>query len=225
MRVNWSDVIAGVTMLEIRDFLRYVNRTSFCHLLLVKHLNVTEGAAITIVEKLLGQGLIRVDPTVQLLSEPAFALTPTGDQFAYTKAVARIGKPKADAILRKFRERIESVNSDRKLAFYVKRAFLFGSYIDPGMTDYGDLDIAIDLQSRIVWGAKFFDYCEERVEKAGKGNLRRAQAVRYCKREVERLLINRSHYISLADMSVIEPLKIRLEEFYVAHNKEPCESR
>jgi len=214
MRVDWTEKIAGVEIIEIRDFFRFLGWMSFGVRLLGSRLAVTEQTSLIILEQLLARNLIALSPE-RSAHEISYSLTPTGRQLACARAVKRIDKAKASAILEKFHGRIESVNTDHDLIFYVQKVCLFGSYIDPLAHDYGDVDVAVDLRARAIFNSELVSRCEDRARLKGKRGLKRWDAVDYCTREVEQILAARSRYLSLHTMSKLEELKAPSQIFYL----------
>ena len=60
-----------------------------------------------------------------------------------------MNKAKADKIFNGFMKRVAEINEDKNYIYRVSRLILFGSYLNPAADDYGDIDIAYELEHKI----------------------------------------------------------------------------
>ncbi|MBR6214427.1 MAG: hypothetical protein IKQ67_07300 [Candidatus Methanomethylophilaceae archaeon] len=108
----------------------------------------------------------------------------------------RIRRETADRLLEGLREHILLANANDSFCYRIKRAVVFGSYVnDPDKDTLGDLDIGIEFE------AKYPPNSEEFRNK--EGECRSSSwfaAMAWPKEEVVRYLRNRSGYISIHDM-------------------------
>ena len=109
----------------------------------------------------------------------------------------RIKRETADRLLEGLRERILLANANDSFCYRIKRAVVFGSYVnDPDKDTLGDLDIGIEFEARYPPNSEEFRNKE--------GECRTTdwfKAMAWPKEEVVRFLRNRSGYISIHDLS------------------------
>ncbi|SFV29403.1 winged helix DNA-binding protein [Hyphomicrobium facile] len=215
MRVDWNERIGGIKMIEIRDFLR-VHGRHVSKSLVSQRLSVGEETAMIIVGKLLSEDFVAVEDEDR--GERRYKITDKGCRLASTRAVKRIDRHEAVPILHRFHARIEAVNARRDLIFFIREVRLFGSFIDPLATDYGDLDVAIDFQDKSRFNGDLKGHCEARADLHGRF-LYGWHAVKYCKEEVRKLVAARDRYISVSCMVTLERIKAPSEPFYIAPDK------
>jgi DNA-binding MarR family transcriptional regulator len=84
---------------------------------------------------------------------PLYSATDAGRDLMRASAAKRIMRETATAALSEFVERVNVVNSNSKYLYSVGRVAVFGSFL--GHEDrLGDVDIAVDLRSRVVLDPK-----------------------------------------------------------------------
>ena len=108
----------------------------------------------------------------------------------------RIKRETADRLLEGLRERILLANANDSFCYRIKRAVVFGSYVnDPDRDMLGDLDIGIQFE------AKYPQNSLEYQSKADECNTSDwLEALAWPKNEVIRYLRNRSGYIAIHDI-------------------------
>jgi hypothetical protein len=141
-----------------------------------------------------------------------YALTPAAKSLSCAKAVPRIDRSKADKLLADFLKRVDLVNDNDDLVFYVAEVRLFGSYIDPTANDFGDIDIALNLVIRPIVGRDWKDYATRRADSRGKSPYRYGED--HGRDEVRAILKARSPYLSLASMVGLEQLETKSQPLF-----------
>ena len=108
----------------------------------------------------------------------------------------RIKRETADRLLTGLRERIIQANGNESFVYRIKRAVVFGSYVnEPDRQLLGDLDIGIQLEAKYPKGSAEFKAKEDECNTSDW-----LVAAAWPKNEVLRFLRNRSGYISIHDL-------------------------
>jgi predicted nucleotidyltransferase len=213
MEVDWNIEICGIRMLDVRDFLRSIGRGDLSVEYARQRLKIPGRLAITFVEQLRARDLIETSEATAVPGPaPLYKLTAAGRRLASAKRVRRINRPQADRLIFQFLMRIDGVNHNNDLGYFVVEAWIFGSYIDSAKNDLGDLDIAVDIQPRLVPGRDSIDYIHVREALLGRSTMDAAL------NEVEVLLRDRSPYISLHGNDVPDRLGVKSKLIYRTTN-------
>jgi predicted nucleotidyltransferase len=142
--------IAGFSAVKVRDALRIVcGSDSFdAKSLFAKRLQIADGAAIT--KAVIDAGYLE-KPAPKFASRDGnielYSLTERGRSFLHASAMTRMPRAKAEAILEGVLKRIGEVNAG-PYVYSIGRAVVFGSFIRETEQTLGDLDIAVELESR-----------------------------------------------------------------------------
>ncbi len=108
----------------------------------------------------------------------------------------RIRRSTADRLLDGVKERIIQANANDSFCYRIKRAVVFGSYVnDPDKDTLGDLDIGIEFEAKYPPNSEEFRNKEMECRSSSW-----FAAMAWPKEEVVRYLRNRSGYISIHDM-------------------------
>ncbi len=108
----------------------------------------------------------------------------------------RIRRETADRLLEGLRERILLANANDSFCYRIKRAVVFGSYVnDPDKDTLGDLDIGIEFEAKYPPTSEEFRNKEMECRSSDW-----FKAMVWPKEEVVRYLRNRSGYISIHDL-------------------------
>lgn len=108
----------------------------------------------------------------------------------------RIRRETADRLLEGLRERILLANANNSFCYRIKRAVVFGSYVnDPEKDTLGDLDIGIEFEAKYPPNSEEFRNKERECRSSSW-----FAAMAWPKEEVVRYLRNRSGYISIHDL-------------------------
>lgn len=194
MRIHENEFINGIPILKIRDFFRIIrdfNEFTFSELR--EYFCLDEGEANSFIFELISNDFIR-------LYENGYRLTFKGNALCIARCVPPINREKADRIFQEFMKRVEEVNNDDFYLYRVRKLLLFGSYLNPNNPDYGDIDIAFDLERKIENNDTFLECNRKLVRDAkekGKSFSSFLDEMFYSKNLVLLKLKNRNHYISL----------------------------
>ena len=146
-----------------------------------------------------------------------YEVTVKGNALAQVKFVKRMNKAKADKIFNEFMKRVAEINEDEKYIYQVSKLYLFGSYLNPVADDYGDIDIAYELEHKISDDHSFSEAKQRIIDNAkayGKVFSSIVEEVCYTSNLVLRYLKNRSPYISLHRMEDIKTLSAPYKQIY-----------
>ena len=104
----------------------------------------------------------------------------------------------ADKLLENVIEKIKEVNEKGEFIYYIKKAILFGSYINSDRNEIGDLDIAIYLE------IKDNSICEQRQNQqryleAGKVNEPFLKQIIFGKEEIAKFIKDKKRILDIHD--------------------------
>lgn len=143
MRIQKGEFLAGLPILNIRNFLRKVEeRDSFNSFSVQEYFHLSPKEAISLLQQLEQEGLVEGQGNI-------YHLTVKGRSLANARCVKPLNREKADQIFREFMQRVEEVNQDDFYLYRVSKLLLFGSYLKADQPDYGDIDIAFQLERKI----------------------------------------------------------------------------
>lgn len=193
MRIQKRETIAQISILKLRDYLKkFTSKTiSISHLAAHFQLNPLELQSL--MKELLKRQLI-------IQEKGKYQLTLKGRALCIARCVPPLSRAKADRIFHAFMQRVEEINRNDFYLYRVSKLFLFGSYLNPDNSDFGDIDIAFELEQKIKDVKEFLWQNEQLVEKAkqqGHPFPSLWSEISYSHRLVLGKLKNRSPYISL----------------------------
>lgn len=204
MKIDKRTVICGIPIIRIRNFLRlYRTPDSFSPLTVSEYFNVSKQSGASLLKELLALGY------VVNKSGNKYEVTTKGNALAQVKFVARMNKIKADKVFGEFMKRVERINEDDTYIYRVSKLILFGSYLNPTANDYGDIDIAYELEQKINDNEAFFEAHQcviDNAKKNGKVFSSFIDEIGHPEILVLRYLKNKSPYISLHTTKDIELL-------------------
>jgi predicted nucleotidyltransferase len=141
--------------------------------------------------------------------ETSYTITDKGRELCRARCVKRMNKAQADKLFNGILERIKEVNDNPYYLYKVKDIVLFGSYITD-KEDFGDIDIAFDLQfKRRVFKTKNGLNSElvANINRANENNFFHSlYKLSFAEKEVEKFLKNRKAQIHITPYSHIKPL-------------------
>ena len=200
MRIPRKERIANMPILKIRDFFNYLYRyhtDTFTLKKMCDYFNINESEANAILKELHNKEFIES-------SNDYYKITLKGSALGNARCVPPINRVKAEKILNDFMQRVEEINNNDYYLYRVSKILLFGSYINKDATDFGDIDIAFELDRKIKDPDEFQKLDWEFIDKAkdeGKYFSSYIEELFYSRRVVLLKLKNRSRYISLHEMS------------------------
>jgi len=197
MRITKEEVVAGHSALQVRGFLRRFKGGFFMHSAAGSFMQLKPRQAVEFINDLVALELI--EPTDPFGNKAAFQVATRGHAFANATAAKPISRGTAERVLREFVDRVNAVNASKEYAFKVRSAVLFGSMLSCA-DRLGDVDVAIDLQRRILDPAKFRQQCDRRrqlAEEQGRAFSTAIDWATWPEREVILQLKARSRSLSL----------------------------
>ncbi len=183
-------------MLKVRDFfnhLKSANYGTFTREHLCDYLHLSGGVGDLLIKGLQERKFVEE-------KEDDYSLTLHGAALSIARCVPPIHKEKADRLLADFMDRVREVNESDDYLYRVSGVWLFGSYIDDNATDYGDIDIAVELSRKIEDSSEHMRLNQEAVMEAAERRKRFStifDQLDYTRRLVLLKLKNRNQYISL----------------------------
>lgn len=194
MRIHKNDIVCGIPILNIRNFFRIVRDSEeFTFFKVREYFSLDEGKTDSFILELISNGFIE-------LWENGYRLTLKGNALCIARCVPPINKEKADRIFQEFMQRVDEVNNDNFYLYRIRKLLLFGSYLNPNNSDYGDIDIAFDLERKIENYDTFLEANRKlvhEVKKNGKSFSSFLDEMLYSKKLVLLKLKDRNRYISL----------------------------
>lgn len=190
---------------------RYRTPKSFSLQTIMEYFELTKPSGISLLNELLNLGYAeRVDTD-------KYEVTVNGNALAQVKFVKRMNKAKVDKIFNEFMKRVAEINEDENYIYRVSKLCLFGSYLNSEADDYGDIDIAYELEHKISDDHSFSEARQRIIDNAktyGKVFSSIVEEVCYPSDLVLRYLKNRSPYISLHLMEDIKTLSVPFKQIY-----------
>jgi predicted nucleotidyltransferase len=149
MQVNSRQTLAGLSILQLRRFFRQLvahHQNSFSKKWLLKELPLTDSQADRVLEELASQGYISLAPSQH--DAPEYRMTDVAHELVRSSAAKRISRTTAQDALEGLMSRAEELNANPKYLYSVCSVVVFGSFLNRNER-LGDLDVAIELSSRI----------------------------------------------------------------------------
>jgi predicted nucleotidyltransferase len=112
-----------------------------------------------------------------------------------TGFVPRLDRTKTEALLKDVLGRVEVLNRNAELLFWITEVRVFGSYLTDSV-DLGDIDLAIKME-RDQRVREWAEACLSLAEKSGKTFSNYLSELCYPEQEVLRRIKNRSPYVSV----------------------------
>lgn len=211
MKIDKKTLICGMPIIRIRDFMRrYRTPGSFSLQTIMEYFRLTKPSGTCLLNELLNSGY------AEQIKTNEYKVSVKGNALAQVKFVSRMNKAKADNVFNEFMKRVEEINGDENYIYRVSKLYLFGSYLNPEADDYGDIDIAYELERKI--NDERFSEASQRIIAnaiaAGKVFSSVLEEVCYPSDLVLSHLKNRSPYISLHPMDDIEILSAPHKQIY-----------
>lgn len=213
MRIARGELIAGVPAVKLRDyFLANFDATCISAKNLANYLSASGGALDAIILALIERDLISPSDDTDADLYPK---GPNAGRFACAKAVKPLTRIEADRLVAAFldraraiNDRARAINESSEYLYWVDEVALFGSCADPDRSDFGDIDMAIELTRKPVPdGERYAELALERFRLSGLANKSYVDELLYPKTEIIRILKARNAYFSI---HMIEELR-RLE--------------
>lgn len=145
MRISRKETITNIPILEIRNYFDYLDRhyiISFTLKEVCDYLKINESKANSLLKELSDKEFIE-------RSMDGYEITVKGSALRNARCVPPINRFKAEKILNDFMQRVEEINNNDYYLYRVCKILLFGSYIKEDAVDFGDIDIAFELDKKL----------------------------------------------------------------------------
>lgn len=201
MRISRNQKINNTPILKVRDFFKKSQRCrtdTFTLEGVCNYFDINNLEANSLLRELTKQEFIEKS------SSDCYKTTLKGEALRIARCVSPINRAKADKILNDFMQRVEEINNDEYYLYRVSKILLFGSYIKEDAVDFGDIDIAFELERKVKDADEFEKLNREFAEKAkdeGKSFSSYIEELFYSETVILLKLKNRNRYISLHEMS------------------------
>jgi predicted nucleotidyltransferase len=197
MQVSTNDTLAGLPLINIRDFLRhYPQGRRITVAAIESELGVPSARAELIAQSMVEAGFIepRIE-TAERGSISHYLVTKLGSRLCVARFVKRITRANADLLVKQMLERIAEINARDELVFWVKRVRAFGSYASD-VPEVGDVDLAVELERRYP-DRDMIAQLLARADASGRRLGSYMDRLGYAELEVQRLLKGRSPYLAI----------------------------
>ena len=200
MRISRNQKINNTPILKVRDFFKSLQRyrtDTFTLDKVCNYFEINKLEANSLIKELTEQGFIEKS------NSDYYKTTLIGAALRNARCVPPIKRDKADKIVNDFMQRVEEINNNDYYLYRVSRILLFGSYINEDAVDFGDVDIAFELEKKVNDVDEFEKLNSEFIDKAiyeGKYFSSFFEELSYSETVVISKLKNRNRYISLHKM-------------------------
>ncbi|MDR7038941.1 hypothetical protein J2X36_003713 [Methylobacterium sp. BE186] len=163
----------GVPLTKVRNVLRAWHRgdrSDVWRIADLKNVDLDPRTVMVLLEELRDRGLI--GPEEQEYGAPVDGLTDAGLALSGADARARTPKDKARRILDRFLDACAAVNARNDLPFAIREVWLFGSMLDPGKVDVGDVDLVVDRGRPAAFEGSLVERYRELAREMGAGDSR-----------------------------------------------------
>lgn len=193
MRIQKTDVIAGLPAFEARRLLRLLGE-SWANPGQMRRIHPEADIAKFEAEGLVEKRFWGSDP------QPYYEVTDRGRACRKATAAKPIHRKTADKILAAFLDRVWEVNNNPDLLYTVEQVRVFGSYLRSEVERLGDLDIAIKMvfrEEKVLPGEQSTDTMLRRARAADRRFSSYAEQLYWPETEIHLFLRNGSKSISL----------------------------
>lgn len=196
MRIDKSQIIAGIPAIKARDFLAKVKDRLFTVSDAGRYFKTDDKAAAAIIEELHNCEYIE---SVAVKTHRFWGVTNTGRTLALASAAKPILRKTADKKITEFLERVSIINSSNHYVYDVTKVIVFGSYLSD-QERINDIDIGIALEKKTTNKTRFQEMCEQSIQQAEKNGRffsTYVERIYWPQQEVHLFLKSRSRAISL----------------------------
>jgi hypothetical protein len=210
MKLDRKTVLAGLQIKTVRDAIREmthsdVHQDGWSVDNLAAHMKISATHAEWVCETLQTQGVLERKPQPDTRWHKRgvyYGLSKTGTGFINATMLKPIDRAKVDTLIAALLERVEKINADNNLCYFINEIRLFGSAMDSRTESFGDVDICYVMARRKLppehkdWS----DWNIARAKSSGRRNMMFIHELYYGRTEVMRMLKHGSPYISLHDL-------------------------
>lgn len=205
MHISKDETIAGYPALTVRAFLRRYRSFEITVAAAAQDLDAGERQAQQFLCEIESLGLIEAAEAPLRDGEPAYSITIKGNALANASAAKPIRRATAELALRQFMTRLARLNGSDEYVYVVTSAVVFGSMLSK-TERLGDVDIAIELATKIADEAEFRIRCDARRKLAQKRGTHFSSAIDWAcwpRMEIFRALRARSRALSLHEWNQV----------------------
>lgn len=139
---------------------RFRTPESFSLQTITEYSGLTKPSGTSLLNELLNSGY------AECVNTDKYKVTIKGNALAQVKFVKRMDKAKADKVFNEFMKHVSEINEDESSIYRVSKLCLFGSYLNPEAEDYGDIDIAYELEHKISDDKRFSEASQRIIANA-----------------------------------------------------------
>lgn len=156
MQIDWTQKVAGISLIQIRDILRYVKRYSIHQKSICDRLEFSGNRYSGIKNQKdrdrISSQIIAVLEASDIIKEKnpqkkTFNITLNGAALCNASLLPRMKRKDANKAVNKLEARIKEINSNPIYMHEISKISLFGSYIEDA-EDLGDIDVGYELTGK-----------------------------------------------------------------------------
>jgi predicted nucleotidyltransferase len=229
MRISKGAKILDIPVVKIRDFFKKTRSLGFSKSYIGTYFTLNTRKINLLIKELIRLGYIekyvpneKSDMNIWHEYMQDFILTDKGHTLCVANSMPPLNKEKADKIFSEFMQRVEKINHEDTYLYKVKKLILFGSYLNSNNTDFGDIDIAFELERKIKNTNNYDKARRKRIaelKEQGKNFNTFDDELRFPEREVLFALKNKCPYISLHNIEVDIKKKTKCRQIYPIKKK------
>jgi predicted nucleotidyltransferase len=145
MYLDPKSLIAGISALQVRDFLKPLYNCHWTTRYLAQHLHLSDRDAENLILELLRLGYIEV--AVEYSDQQHYQRTLAGSTFSLASAAQPLTRKTAQKKLAEFLDRVRAANANEDFVYCVQKVVVFGSYLSE-QDHINDIDVAVELVFR-----------------------------------------------------------------------------
>ena len=165
MRIARDQEFAGLPAETARKLARLYMDVEYSAAVGAEHLEVDETDMLAALRTLTSEGYFLT--TTNRDGEEAFITTVKGNALAQASFSKPIKRSTADRQLQGVLERVEEYNADFSKLLAVDELYVFGSYLDPSISELGDLDLSIRILRRYAY-EQYNELRQQQVRESGR---------------------------------------------------------
>jgi hypothetical protein len=204
MQIDGAQTIGGVPILKVRGWMKGNGTSSRSFLAACFHrweptrrksVECVNKKASVLLKALLELGYISAEEKLSTDEVQYYKLTGLGKDFVRSSGARRLKRETVTQALDDFKVRLAEVNASPRFLVRITRAVVYGSHLRDQET-FGDLDLAVDYESKIVRGERQRIYAEH-FQASGRAHHRFGDGWLWPETEADLFLKNRKRTISL----------------------------
>ena len=153
--LDLDETLVGIPYWAYRDFLGNLSLGYYYNVHTIEHaFGVPVDRAQTVMDTLVAEGFIKIQKSLRHDGTPAqdtFYLAVKGQSLAAATTMRRMDRATIDKLLAAVHQRTLEVNADERFVMQFEMLGVFGSVLDEGAMDFGDLDVVFRLGYKPHW--------------------------------------------------------------------------